>query len=191
MELVTEVLSALGPDQRAALERFLHRRDLTPRQRERGEMVKAAGLGQSLATIAVWSGREQETVQHWLRRYLTRGLAGLADAPRPGRPVRADAAYLEALEGAMATAPRELGLLFDVWTSPRLSAYLAEQTGVRIAPGWLRVLLGQRDFVVGRPKHTLRHLRNATEVAACEAELAAAGEKGQRGARALRAASSG
>jgi hypothetical protein len=80
----------------------------------------------------------------------------------------------------MATSPRELGLLFDVWTSARLSAYLAEETGVRIAPGWLRVVLGRRDFVVGRPKHTLRHLRNGTEVAACEAELAAVGEKGGR-----------
>jgi transposase len=154
-------------------------------------MVKAAGLSQSLASIAAWSGRERETVRHWLRRYLTHGLGGLADAPRPGRPVRAGAAYLVALEDAMAVAPRELGLLFDVWTSARLSAYLAETTGVRIAPGWLRVLLGPRDFLVGRPKHTLRHLRNATEVAACEAELAAVGEKGRRRAGAVRIASPG
>lgn len=185
MDIVAEVAAALGREQRWAVQRFLRRRDLTPRQRERGEMVKAAGLGQSLATIAAWSGRERETVRHWLRQYLSRGLDGLADAPRSGRPVRADAAYLDALEGAMATAPRELGLLFDVWTSDRLSAYLAEQTGVRLAPGWLRVLLGRRDFVVGRPKHTLRHLRNAAEVAACEAELAAAGEKGGRRAGAV------
>ncbi len=170
MDIVAEVGTALGPDERGALERFLRRRDLTPRQRERGEMVKAAGPGQPLATTATWSGRERETVRHWLHQYLTQGLEGLADAPRSGRPVRADAAYLEALEAAMATAPRELGLLFDVWTSARLSASLAERMGVRIAPGWVRVLLGRRDFVVGRPKHTLRQLRNAAEVAACEEE---------------------
>jgi len=185
MDIVAEVAAALGAEQRQAVEHFLRRRDLTPRLRERGEMVKAVGLGQSLGAIAAWSGRERETVGHWLRRYLAQGVDGLADAPRAGRPVHADARYVDALEAAMATAPRELGLLFDVWTSARLSAYLAEQTGVRIAPGWLRVLLGRHDFVVGRPKHTLRHLRNATEVATCEAELAAAGEKGGHGSAAL------
>jgi hypothetical protein len=78
-----------------------------------------------------------------------------------------------------------LGLPFDVWTSARLSAYLAESTGVRIVPGWLRVLLGQQDFVCGRPKHTLRHLRDAEEVATCERELQAAGENRGPGPGAL------
>lgn len=191
MDLVAEVRRTLGPDQRAALEHFLGRRDLTPRQRERGEMVKAAGLGQSLTATAAWSGRDAATVKRWLGQYLEQGLDGLADAPRSGRPVCADAAYRAALEAAMATSPREVGLLFDVWTSARLSAYLAEQTGVRIAPGWVRVLLGRQRFVTGRPKHTLRQLRNADELAACEAELAAAGEKGRGGAGAVRAAARG
>jgi hypothetical protein len=66
-----------------------------------------------------------------------------------------------------------------------LSAYLAQTTGVRIAPGWLRVLLAQQDFACGRPKHTLGHLQDPAAVAACEAELAAAEKKGGRRARAL------
>lgn len=78
----------------------------------------------------------------------------------------------------METAPRALGLPFDVWTSARLSAYLAEMTGVRLTPGWLRVLLHRRRFACGRPKHTLAHLRDADELAACAAALQAAGEKG-------------
>jgi hypothetical protein len=73
-----------------------------------------------------------------------------------------------------------LGLPFDVWTSGRLSAYLAETTGVRIAPGWLRALLARRGFARGRPKHSLRHLRDREEVTLCEAELALVGEKGGR-----------
>ena len=77
----------------------------------------------------------------------------------------------------MSTPPRTLGLEFDVWTSERLSAYLVEQTGIRLSPGWLRVLLAQRDWVSGRPKLSVRHLRNAAEVARCEAALAAAEKK--------------
>lgn len=78
------------------------------------------------------------------------------------------------------TPPRELGLEFDVWTSERLSAYLAEQIGSRLTPGWLPVLLAQREWVRGRPKLSVRHLRRAAEVAACQAALTAADKKGGR-----------
>jgi hypothetical protein len=52
----------------------------------------------------------------------------VADAPRAGRPPRADAAYRQALERAVETRPRDLGLPFAVGTSARLSAYLAQTT---------------------------------------------------------------
>ena len=140
-------------------------------------MVKAAALGQDRDEITRWSGRRPETVRHWLRRFRGGGIAALADAPRQGRPPKADAASLAALEAAVETAPRSLGLPFDVWTSTRLSAYLTQQTGVRIAPGWLRVLLHRQRFACGRPKHTLAHLQDPAEVATCEEALRVAGEK--------------
>lgn len=115
--------------QRAAVAAALQRRDLAPRVRERLEMVKAAALGQDVAAIATWSGRSARTVRRWLRRF-----AALADAPRSERPPQADAAYRRALT-AVETPPPTLGLPFDLWTSARLSAYLAEQTGVRLVPG--------------------------------------------------------
>lgn len=98
----------------------------------------------------------------------------MTDAPRPGRPVVADDAYLLALEEAVETSPRRLGLGFDVWASKRLCSYLLRTTGVRIAPGWLRALLARRRFACGRSKHTLGHPRDPEEVAAREAELAPA-----------------
>jgi transposase len=182
--LILEVTAA----QRTMLETALRRRDLAPRVRERLEMVKAAALGQDVAAIARWSGRTPETVRRWLAAYEAGGIAALADAPRQGRPPKADAAYLAALEAAVSTAPRTLGLPFDVWTSSRLSVYLTQQTGTRIAPGWLRVLLQQRRFVWGRPKHTLVHLQDPAEVAACAEALQEAGEKGAAAAGAVRVA---
>src|SRR3712207_1246054 len=146
MGRTSQSLPEITAAQRATVEAALRRRDLAPRVRERLEMVKAAALGQDLAAIARWSGRSPETVRRWLAAYQEGGIVSLADAPRQGRPPKADAAYLTVLEAAVDTAPRTLGLPFDVWTSRRLSAYLAQQTGVRIAPGWLRVLLHQQRF---------------------------------------------
>jgi transposase len=188
MELGTEVTGPISAAQQAAVEALLAQRELAPRQRERLEMVKAAGLGSDVATIARWCGRTPRTVRRWLAAFRDSGVVALAGAPIPGRPPKADAAYLAALEAAVETAPRDLGLPFDVWTSGRLSAYLMEQTGVRIAPGWLRVLLHRQRFACGRAKHTLDHLQDPAEVAACEEALAAAGGKGEDGARAVRVA---
>jgi hypothetical protein len=115
----------------------------------------------------------------------------MGDAPRAGRPARADAAYRAALERAVDTPPATLGLLFDVWTSDRLSAYLTETTGVHIAPGWIRALLARQRYRTGRPKHTLDHLQDATAKAVCEQALAAAEKKGAGGRRRVRAAPPG
>jgi len=174
--------AVVAEETRAAVEAAPRRRDLTPRTRERLEMVEAAALGQELGWIAAWSGRAPATVRRRLAAFRGGGVAALADAPRAGRPPKAGAAYLAAMERAVETPPRDLGLPFDVWTSGRLSAYLAEATGARLAPGWLRVLLRRRGFACGRPKHTLRHLQDPAEVAVCEEALAAAGEKGGGGA---------
>jgi transposase len=182
--LVVEVTAA----QRTVIDAMLRQRDLAPRLRERLEMVKAVALGQELASIVRWSGRTPATVRRWLAAYQAGGIAALDDAPRQGRPPKADARYLAALEAAVDTAPRTLGLPFDVWTSRRLSAYLAQQTGVGIAPGWLRVLLHQQRFVCGRPKHTLEQLQDPAEVAACEEALQVAGEKGAAAAGTVRTA---
>lgn len=188
MEQGLDLTGPITATQQAAVAVLLARRDLAPRQRERLEMVKAAWLGEDVATIARWSGRTPRTVRRWLRVFRQGGVAALAGAPIPGRPPKADAAYLAALEQALGTPPRTVGLPFDTWTSGRLSAYLAAQTGVRIAPGWLRVLLHQQRFACGRPKHTLTHLQDPDEVAACEETLRVAGEKGGRAAGALRIA---
>jgi transposase len=173
---------------RGAVDAALRRRDLAPRVRERLEMVKGVALGQPLAEVARWSGRSERTVARWLRAFAAGGVAVLADAPRSGRPVRADAAYIAALERSVEAPPRLLGLLFDAWTSPRLSAYLAETTGVRLAPGWVRALLARQRFRTGRPKHTLGHLQDPVARAACEELLQAVGEKGAGGRRRVRAA---
>jgi transposase len=165
-------------EQRASVEALLHQPMLSPRLRERLEMVKGAALGWDWEAIAAWSGRSPRTVRHWLTRFATGGILALADAPRAGRPPTADATYHAALDDLADRDPRALGLPFDAWTSARLSDALAETTGVRVAPSWLRTLLIRHRFRCGRPKHTLDHLRDPDAVAACEATITEAEKKG-------------
>lgn len=182
------VTGPISMTQQAAIAVRLRARDLTRRERERLEMVKGAALGWDTATLAAWCGRGEATVVRWLTAFREGGVAALADAPRTGRPRQATDDYLDALEAAVTTDPRTLGLGVDVWTSARLSAYLATTTGTRIAPGWLRVLLHRRRFANGRPKHAVAHLHDPAEVAACRERLRAVGGKGGGGPRPVRAA---
>ncbi len=191
MKPSTYIVIPITPSERIAVEAMLQQCTLSPRLRERLEMVKAASLGFDWDTIAAWSGRTPRTVRHWLTRFATGGSAALGDAPRSGRPPTADAIYHAALDRAADRDPRALGLPFDAWTSARLSAYLAEMTGVRIAPSWVRTLLLRQRFRCGRPKHTLDHLRDPAAVAACEAAIAAAEKKGGGRAGAVRTTVSG
>jgi len=181
MALNEAAWGSIARDAVTGVEAALRQRTLVPRVRERLEMVKGVAHGQPLDVVERWSGRTARTVERWLTAFVAGGITALADAPRHGRPVKADAAYLSALEQAVDTPPPTLGLPFDVWTSPRLSAYLAETTGVRIAPGWIRALLARQRFRSGRPKHTLGHLQDPVARAACEEALQAVGEKGAGG----------
>ena len=98
MERWTDRTGSITAAQHAAVEALLAQRELAPRQRERLEMVKAAWLGADIAAIARWTGRTPRTVRRWLAAFRAGGVAALADAPIPGRPPKADAAYLAALE---------------------------------------------------------------------------------------------
>jgi transposase len=189
MRGVKQAVPSIPAERRAKVEAILHQRQVQPRMRERLEMVKARMLGQDAVTIATWCGRTTRTVVRWLGRYVAGGEAALADAPHSGRPPEANAAYRQALVTAVETFPRDLGLGFDVWTSARLATYLAEQTGVALSAGWVRTLLNQQEFVSGRPKHTLKHLQDPAEVAACKEQLAAVGKKSSRCPGALRTTS--
>jgi len=188
MERGIEMSGPITPGQQTAVETLLRQRTLPPRQRERLEMVKAAWMGAEVDAIAQWSGRTPRTVRRWLAAFRDGGVDALAGAPIPGRPPKADAAYLGVLETVLDSPPRTLDVPFDVWSSRRLSAYLEEQTGIRIAPGWLRVLLHRQRFACGRPKHTLKHLQDPAEVAACATAIRVAGEKGGSISRPLRVA---
>src|SRR5690242_16869426 len=117
---------------------------------ERLAMVEAIERGQTVASVARWVGRSRQTVRRWLGRYRCGGLAALSDAPRSGRPPRADAEYLAVMEVAVQASPRAVGLGVDVWTSHRLGAYLEATTGVRLSAGRLRWHLHRRGFRCGR-----------------------------------------
>ena len=77
----------ISAEDRAALERIVRSRKAERRMVERARIVLEAGEGRSAAEIARRAGCSLATAKKWRARYERAGLAGLSDAPRPGRPL--------------------------------------------------------------------------------------------------------
>jgi transposase len=101
---------------RARSERAAHRDVL------RARVVLAAADGAANAAIARRLGVCCDTVRKWRARFCARGLAGLADRPRPGRQ-RTFPATAEAEIKALACAlPAETGVPLSRWSISELAA---------------------------------------------------------------------
>src|SRR5690349_41142 len=67
------------------------------------------------------------TVRHWLKRFNARGLPGLEEDVRTGRPPTYSAEQRSAVIDTALTRPADLGLPFASWTLDRLVAHLTER----------------------------------------------------------------
>jgi transposase len=108
------------------------------RDRLRAAIVLAAAAGQANAAIARELGVCTDTVRKWRRRFAEGGLAGLADAPRSGRPpvfAAADRAEAVALACAL---PAESGVPLARWSGPDLARELAARCGIAASASTIR-----------------------------------------------------
>ena len=103
------------------------------RDRLRAAIVLAAAAGQASAAIARERGVCAGTVRKWRRRFAEGRLAGLADAPRSGRPpvfTAADRAEVIALACAL---PAESGVPLSRWSGPDLARELAARRQLTVS----------------------------------------------------------
>ena len=148
-------LPELSPEAIAELDQ-LYRTTRDVRLRMRAQIVLlAAEQGMLAPEIAKIVRRDEETVRSWLRRYLAEGVAGLADAPRPGAAPKVTAEYRERLLKVVRQRPRSLDQPYSLWTLQRLADYMAEQTGIRVSHITVRAYLKAADIVLSRPQHKI------------------------------------
>ncbi len=108
------------------------------RDRLRAAIVLAAAAGQANAAIARELGVCTDTVRKWRRRFAAARLAGLADAPRSGRPpsfTATDRAEVIALACAL---PAESGVPLPKWSCPDLARELAARRQLAVSASTIR-----------------------------------------------------
>ena len=88
MPLLRAVPVMLSAGERTTLKKRVRGAKTACRDRLRAQIVLAAARGRGNARIAHDLGISQDTARKWRRRFAVRGLDGLTDLPRPGRPRR-------------------------------------------------------------------------------------------------------
>jgi transposase len=127
MPLLRAVPVMLSAGERTALNKRVRGAKTAHRDRLRAQIVLAAARARDNARIARDLGISQDTVRKWRGRFAARGLAGLEDLPRPGRPRRISEADRAAVVALACQLPAQTGVPLSRWTGPELRRELAAQ----------------------------------------------------------------
>jgi transposase len=120
-------LRDLTDDERVEVQRITRSHTLGAAFVRRAQIVVHAMSGLKAEEIARRMDLCGNTVRYWINRFNARGLDGLEEDVRTGRPPTYSAEQRSAVITAALTRPTELGLPFACWTLDRLVAYLSDQ----------------------------------------------------------------
>ena len=119
--------------------------------------VLLVAQGMTCPEAGRYLGEAPRTVEYWVRRFEVRGLGGLTEGARPGRPKRLSEAQLREVQAALRRAPRELGLSGTLWDGKTLQAWLARRYRVRLGVRQCQRMLRQFGFRLRKPRPLIAH----------------------------------
>jgi transposase len=118
---------AVGDEEREELARMARSRTVGAGLVRRAQIALHALEGLKAPEIGARMDLCGATVRHWLKRFNARGLRGLEEDVRTGRPPTYSVEQRSAVIDTALTPPADLGLPFASWTLDRLVAYLGER----------------------------------------------------------------
>ncbi|MDQ5853836.1 MAG: helix-turn-helix domain-containing protein [Chloroflexota bacterium] len=164
----------LTKDQRQELQRRTRQPGIAPATRDRLEMVRLSDASWSIPKIARHLGIHEQTVRAWIKAFIATGFDALTNKPRGGDTSDLTPAMLE-------TVRTEVGKGTRTWTAAQICDWVAEQHGVRISPGRMRVHLKRAKLSYQRTARSLKHKQTPEDVAERKAVLEELEKKGRLG----------
>jgi len=110
-------------------------------------------LGLSTVKAGKLLGDPQRTIAHWVIQFKARGLEGLKEAEKSGRPEILSPAQKEMLASALAKSPRDAGMKADVWTNKIVLSFLHKRYRIKLnLRHCSRLLLAYRNQMKDKTK---------------------------------------
>lgn len=108
--------------------------------------------GISCYQVAEWLGQDPRTIQRWVKRFETRGFAGLQEGQRPGRPGMLQPAQWEEIGHVLRQPPRSLGYPQNLWDGKLLGHHLANTYGVDLGMRQCQRMFHYLGFRLRKPR---------------------------------------
>jgi transposase len=141
----TSVLSLQQEIQRSEESRYDHRLH--------GVLLVAQGM--TCPEVAQLLGDAPRSVEYWVHRYLTQGLAGLIEGERSGRPRRLSEKQMEAVNRVLRNKPSDAGMRVNLWEGKTLSAWIEKTYGIELRVRQCQRLFRQLEFRLRKPRPVL------------------------------------
>jgi transposase len=108
------------------------RRSKESRYDHRLHGVLLVAQGMSCPEVGRLLGDAPRTVEYWVRRFEEKGLAGLVEGERSGRPRRLNDKQLEEINSVLRKPPESVGITGGLWDGKGLAAFIKKRYGVRL-----------------------------------------------------------
>jgi transposase len=127
--------------------------------------VLLVAQGATCPEAARWLGDSSRTVEYWVHHFEARGLAGLREGERSGRPSRLSDRQRKLVSAALRLPPRQFGLEGHLWDGKLLSAHVEREFGVRLGVRQCQRLFRQFGFRLRTPRPPIAHADPAQQAA--------------------------
>jgi transposase len=115
-----------------------------------GLLLVAQGL--TCPAVAGLLGDAPRTVEYWVNTFEQRGLAGLREGERPGRPKRLSDERMRQIDAILRKPPREAGLSGNLWDGKTLATWIEQQYGLSLGVRQCQRMFRQLGFRLRKPR---------------------------------------
>ena len=100
-------------------------------------------------------GDSPRAVEYWVKRFEDRGLSGLIDGERSGRPRRLSDEQLEVINTVLRQTPESVGLTGNIWDGKSLSAFIRKQFRIMLGVRQCQYMFKSLGFRLRKPRPTI------------------------------------
>ena len=131
------------------------RRSQESRYDHRLHGVLLVAQGMTCPEVGRLLGDSSRTVEYWVQRFEERGLAGLLEGERCGRPRRLGEKQLRQIGAVLRKPPTSVGLSPNLWDGKTLSAWIERQYEIDLGVRQCQRLFRQLGFRLRKPRSVI------------------------------------
>jgi len=117
--------------------------------------VLLVAQGMTCSEVGRLLGDAARSVEYWVSRFESKGLAGLLEGQRPGRPRRLGEKQIAAVDRILRRPPREAGLSGNLWDGKTLSTWVEQKYGISVGVRQCQRMFRQLGFRLRKPRPAL------------------------------------